>query len=108
MRFLGDTPGADSKPEKDHKRRWDLVPLPLIAGLADVMAHGVSRAKGYAPFSWQHCPPERVVPKYGASAMRHLEAIQRGEHVDRDSGLLHAFHLMACAMIIAWHQSKEE
>lgn len=98
---------ADSKPAKRHKRRWGLVRLAWIRPMVDVMQDAVERV-GYAPHSWQHCPPDEVREKYGDALLRHVDDWQDGLRLDRESRLRVLGHVMANAMILLWHELREE
>lgn len=71
------------------KTRYDLLPLGLLKPVCDVLEYGERK---YAKWNWtrgmnwSHCY---------ASIMRHLEAWNRGEDLDSESGLPHLGHVMA-------------
>ena len=78
------------------KVRSDLLPRAVLRGIAEVMTFGAGK---YAPYNWQNVELHR----YLSSAERHLDAVLLdGEELDKDSGLLHAWHYLTNACFIAW------
>lgn len=74
----------------------DLLDPEALTETANVLAMG---AKKYGKHNWRKgLNLSRLI----AAAMRHLAAINSGEDADEESGLLHAGHLMCCAMFIIW------
>ena len=67
------------------KLRYDLIPLEVLEGLAEVLTHGALK---YKENSWQGIEKHRYV----AAAFRHFMAWLRGEKLDPDSGLHHLKH----------------
>jgi hypothetical protein len=82
-----------------------LIEPEFLRGIARVMQDGLNRP-GRERDSWKN-----IEGKYGevraASALRHLLDMVDGELLDKDSGLLNAYHLAANAMIIAHYHRKE-
>lgn len=77
------------------KIRMDLLPLPVLEKVAEVMQWAVE-VKGYTEGSWANVPDgER---RYQAACLRHSTAIQKGERFDDESKLLHAAHKACCAL----------
>lgn len=83
----------------DGKTRFDLIPLSALTDCADVFAYG---AQKYASWNWLRGMPWSV--PY-ACLMRHLDAWQRGEELDPESGLPHLGHAM-CNLIMLSHYAK--
>lgn len=77
------------------KHRYDLLPPVAIDELAKVLSFG---AEKYAPNSWQSVPD--ASNRYRAALLRHTFAIQRGELIDAESGLLHSALAMCNAAFI--------
>ena len=74
---------------KDHKLRWDLLPLQEIEDIVKVYTFG---AEKYSDNSWQNL--ENGYERYKAALLRHLVEIEKGELTDNESGLLHTAHIM--------------
>ncbi len=71
----------------EDKLRWDLLPLSLVKEVVKVFHFG---AKKYSPNSWQEL--EDGYNRYKAAFFRHVEAFERGEMRDQESGLFHLAH----------------
>ncbi len=77
-----------------NKVRHDLVSANSINELAKVLTFGAIK---YAPNNWQKGMKwSRVL----GSLKRHLNAIERGEDVDPETGLLHSAHVLCNAMFL--------
>jgi len=71
------------------KNRLDLIPPACIEGIGRVLTFG---AKKYAPYNWSKgIKYSRII----GAIKRHLLAIEKGEDIDPESGLLHIHHV-AC------------
>lgn len=89
--------GDSGKKYDSGKRRYDLVDLDVIGAIADVLGFG---AQKYAENSWQNLPNGEK--RYFAALMRHLEAHQRGETVDPESGYPHIYHALTNAYFLTY------
>lgn len=78
------------------KTRLDLIPLSTLKACADVFAYGERK---YARWNWMKGMPWMAVI---ASLLRHLDAFQRGEDIDPESGLPHLGHIM-CNVVMLCH-----
>lgn len=76
------------------KVRHDLLPPIAINELAKVLTFG---AKKYAPHNWMK---GMAWSKIIGPLKRHLNAIERGEDYDPETGLLHAAHVMCNAAFL--------
>ena len=77
------------------KLRYDLVNPKALRGMVDILTFG---AQKYADRNWEKGMPwSRII----ASLKRHLEAIERGEDYDPESGRLHADHLQCNAHFLS-------
>ena len=85
------------------KRRYDLVDLNVIGAIADVLGFG---AQKYAENSWQKLPNGEK--RYFAALMRHLEAHQRGETVDPESGYPHIYHALTNVYFLTYFYNHRE
>lgn len=81
------------------KNRLELVDPEYIEGIGAVLTFG---SKKYAPNNWKLATQEDIERIHGA-ILRHQMAIMKGEEIDPDSGLLHAYHLGCNAMFLAYH-----
>lgn len=73
------------------KPRWSLLMQGLprfLTGIADVLTFG---AKKYQAHSWRSVP--EGYERYRDALYRHLNAIERGEYLDPESGLPHWYHV---------------
>ena len=87
------------KHDKD-KLRYDLVPVEVHEGLADVITYGAAK---YSADNWKHVKPYR----YEAAMMRHFNAFRKGEILDSESGKHHLFHAMACLSFLYEHSKTK-
>lgn len=86
------------------KPRMDLLDTLALQGLADVLTFG---AKKYASHNWRNgITYSRLI----AASFRHLAAVNNGEDIDPESGLLHIDHLACCAMFLSnyMHAGRKE
>lgn len=86
---------CEGRKDDNEKPMYNLLPANAIDSMAKVMTFGANK---YAPNSWQNV--EDGLERYRAALLRHTFAIQRGEHVDQESGLPHSAHIMCCAAFI--------
>lgn len=77
------------------KPRMDLIDSEFLTGLAYVLSFGADK---YTANNWRAgINYSRVI----ASMFRHLTAINKGEDVDKESGMLHIDHLACGAMFLS-------
>ena len=77
------------------KTRLDLIAPDALEALGRVLTYG---ARKYDPRNWERGMAwSRVI----GACLRHVNAINAGEDLDRESGLPHASHLMCDAMFLA-------
>jgi hypothetical protein len=76
------------------KTRYDLVPAYAQEQYARILTMG---AQKYAERNWEK---GMAWSKIIASLERHLQAIKRGEDYDKESGMLHAAHVMCNAAFL--------
>jgi hypothetical protein len=85
------------------KTRYDLLPSYPIDQLAQVLTKG---AEKYAPRNWELGMPWS---KITASLKRHLSAIESGEDFDKETGLLHASHVLCnAAFLVEYYKTHPE
>lgn len=90
------------------KPQFDLLEGPqgcpdALLGLVNVLTWAVE-TKGYKPHSWRTVPD--AIRRYSAARARHINAKNRGERHDPESGYLHDFHILACDVFIAQLESE--
>ena len=84
------------KKEDGNKTRYDLLPLAVLRGMAQVMTFGAAK---YGQDNWQKVELHRYI----AALHRHLDAVLlEGEGLDKDTKLPHAYHFATNAIFIAW------
>lgn len=69
---------------KDHKLRWDLLPLAEIEDIVRVYTAGADK---YGPNMWQDLPDG--YNRYKGAMLRHLMEYEKGNLVDEETGCLH-------------------
>lgn len=79
----------------DTKPSLSLIPPTALVLLAKVMELG---AKKYGSYNWRQNKVRATV--YVDAALRHLLSYFDGETEDRESGVSHLAHVMACAAIV--------
>lgn len=94
-------PSADLTGAEKHdegKSPLNLISPIFLDGIANVLAYG---AKKYAPHNWRKgLNWSRVI----GAAMRHLNAYNRGEDKDPETGLSHLYHLGCCVMFLSEYE----
>ena len=90
---------------KDHKLRWDLLPLAEIEDIVRVYTAGADK---YGPNMWQGLPDG--YNRYKGAMLRHLMEYEKGNPVDEETGCLHLAQVAwnAIAMLYCSKQSKED
>ena len=76
------------------KLRFDLLSAAALSQLSAVLTEG---ARKYEAHNWRK---GIAMSRLLGASYRHLNAILSGEDVDPEFGLLHAAHLMCCAMFM--------
>jgi hypothetical protein len=101
--YVVDQAAANVKADQAKAPMGDLD-LGVLAVVARVFGHGNAK---YAEDN--HLKPSTAsVRRYVGACLRHLEARQRGEMIDPDSGLPHLGHAIASLMIALRHDSLGE
>lgn len=85
---------------KDHKLRWDLLPLKDIEDVVKVYTAGSNK---YGDNTWQNL--DNGYERYKAALFRHLMEYEKGNETDDETGCLHLAQVVwnAIAML---HISK--
>lgn len=89
--------GSGKDDRADHKPRWELLPLNAIEEIVKVYTMG---AEKYADDAWKTIPDAHR--RYLAALFRHVAAYERGERLDKESGLSHLAHAAWNAIAILW------
>lgn len=84
---------------EDEKIRLELVPPCFVTGMGRVLTSGAIK---YDADNWMRGMAFRRV--LGAMK-RHLNAIEKGEDYDPESGELHAYHLACGTAFLSYYQS---
>lgn len=79
-----------------HKPRMDLLDAEFLEDMASVLGFG---AQKYSASNWRK---GLHVSRTIAAIYRHLGAINRGEDIDPESGLLHSAHLGVNVQFLNW------
>lgn len=88
---------------KDHKLRWDLLPLKEIEDIVKVYTAGADK---YGPNKWQGLP--NGYNRYKGAMLRHLMEYEKGNTTDEETGCLHLAQVAwnAIAMLYCSKQNK--
>jgi hypothetical protein len=84
----------------DGKPRQSLLDPDFIEGMAKVITYG---SKKYGDFNW--AKGNNFSIPYD-SMMRHIIAFQKGEEIDKESGIHHLFMVATNAMILYYYSKK--
>ena len=88
-------PAAEFKKDDAGKPRYSLVPPEALHAVAELMTHGAIKYDDHnyrKGANWN---------RYFDAAQRHLNAWQRGEDIDLDSGFNHLDNATCCLMILS-------
>jgi len=87
----------------DGKTRMDLFPMECMEAISKVLTFGANK---YKPNNWKKTQNSKE--RYRAALLRHMTAMQKGEKIDKESGLTHASHLACNAIFLLWFDLKEQ
>ena len=94
--YAGDAAGTKSD---EGKLEWELLPLDMLEEVVKVLMHG---KKKYTAWNWaKGIDYTRLLN----ASLRHIQAIQRGEDKDPETGILHSAHAV-CNLLFLTHQMK--
>lgn len=95
--------GADAGHKHDDgKLRYDLLPPEQLEDIVKVLTYGASK---YTDCGWiSVSEPKR---RYYAAAMRHLQAWNKGEVLDKESNLPHLAHVVVNMIFLMWFNMEE-
>ena len=97
------SPEAYAKVKRDeNKPPIQLIPPEAIEGMAQVFGFG---AEKFDIDDWKN---NGTIRDRIGSIMRHSLAMARGEMIDPESGLPHAYHIMAQAAMVDWHRRHSD
>jgi len=85
------------------KPRFDLIDPEFEHALAQVLTLGANK---YGADNWRDL--EDAEHRYVAACKRHLNRRQRGEPLDRESGLSHTVHAACNLMFLYWMENHNE
>lgn len=80
------------------KPRFSLLPMQAVWGIIEVLEHGSAK---YEDHNW--IKVEDPCTRYADAMLRHLAALERGDQLDPDSDLPHAWHMACSAIMLGWH-----
>lgn len=84
----------EGRKDDGEKIRFDLIPPDALSAMVHVLTFGADK---YGDRNWERGMSwGRLI----GAAHRHLNAIQRGEDLDKETGLPHAAHLACCAFFL--------
>ena len=88
---------------KDHKLRWDLLPLKEIEDVVKVYTAGADK---YGANKWQNLSDG--YNRYKGAMLRHLMEYENGNEVDEETGCLHLAQVVwnAIAMLYCSKQKN--
>lgn len=89
---------------KDHKLRWDLLPLAEIEDIVKIYTAGADK---YGPNKWQDLPDG--YNRYKGAMLRHLMEFEKGNPIDEETGCLHLAQVAwnAIAMLYCSKQNNK-
>ena len=87
----------------DGKPMWELLPLPLMEWIVKVYTFGENK---YAPNSWQNL--ENGYDRYKAALFRHVVSYEKGETLDKESGLPTLAHAAWNAIAMLYFSLKKQ
>lgn len=85
------------------KLRWSLLPWGPLEVVVQLLEIG---ARKYAPMNWVRVPDAEA--RYRDALTRHVVEIQKGNHIDPETGLPHLAAVVANALFALWFQLKKE
>lgn len=88
---------------KDHKLRWDLLPLQEIEDIVKAYTAG---AEKYGPNKWQHL--EDGYNRYKAALFRHLLEYEKGNEIDEETGCRHLAQLAWNAIAMLYYDKHNK
>lgn len=88
---------------KDHKLRWDLLPLKEIEDIVKVYTAGADK---YGPNNWQNL--EDGYNRYKAALFRHLVEYEKGNVIDEETGCHHLAQVAWNAIAMLYYSKHKE
>ena len=88
---------------KDHKLRWDLLPLKEIEDIVKVYTAGADK---YGPDKWQNLPDG--YNRYKGAMLRHLMEYEKGNDVDKETQCLHLAQMAWNAIAMLYCSKHKE
>lgn len=87
---------------KDHKLRWDLLPLEEIEDIVKVFTAGADK---YGPNNWQYL--DDAYNRYKGALLRHLVEHDRGNEIDEETGCRHLAQVAWNAIAMLYHSKQK-
>lgn len=87
---------------KDHKLRWDLLPLQEIEDIVKVYTAG---AEKYGPNKWQYL--DDGYNRYKAALFRHLLEYEKGNEIDEETGCKHLAQVVWNAIAMLYYSKQK-
>ena len=88
---------------KDHKLRWDLLPLQEIEDIVRVYTAGADK---YGDNTWQNL--DNGYQRYKAALFRHLLEYEKGNKTDEDTGCLHLAQVVWNAIAMLYYDKHNK
>jgi len=88
------------KKDDSKKIRLELIDPTFINGLGAVLTFG---AEKYEANNWKKAHTVADRERIKGAMLRHQMCLGRGETIDQESGLHHAYHIACNAMFLAYH-----
>lgn len=80
------------------KLRFSLLPAQAVWGIIEVLEYGSAK---YEDHNWLYVPDPCT--RYSDAMLRHMAAMERGDQLDPESNLPHAWHMCCSAIMLGWH-----
>jgi hypothetical protein len=80
------------------KPRMDLLPLDVLEGVAEVLQFGATKYGDY------NFAKGMKYSRLLAATLRHISSFQRGEDIDKESGLLHLNHAICSLIFLSFYE----
>lgn len=87
---------------KDHKLRWDLLPLQEIEDIVRVYTAGADK---YGDNTWQNL--DNGYQRYKAAMLRHLLEYEKGNEIDEETGCRHVAQVAWNAIAMLYYSKQK-
>ena len=86
----------------DGKPQWHLVDFDSLLPLVRVLEFGAGK---YGAFNWQKKTDKHTIID---SMLRHAFALNKGEELDKESGLHHIGHILSNCLFYSYHFAEKK